>query len=85
VHRNSLTGPGYRDLDLSLAKSFGFPNVPGLGERAKLEFRADAFNLFNLLNFNPTSISNNVSNSNFGVAQSALGGRTVSLQARFSF
>ena len=68
VHRNSLTGPGYRDVDITLAKAFGLPNLPVLGENAKFEFRMDAYNFFNNLNFNPTSISNNIANSNFGVA-----------------
>jgi hypothetical protein len=85
VHRNALTGPGYRDVDVSLAKAFGLPNMPVLGEAAKLEFRLDAYNLFNNLNFNPTSISNNIANANFGQATSALGARTVTLSARFSF
>jgi hypothetical protein len=60
VGRNSLTGPGYRALDLMLAKDFGFPSNRVLGENAKLEFRMDAYNIFNNLNFNPTSISNNI-------------------------
>ena len=85
VRRNSLTGPGYRDVDLTLSKAFGLPKLPVLGESARFEFRADAFNIFNNLNFNPTSISNNISNSNFGVAQSALAARTVTLSLRFSF
>jgi hypothetical protein len=85
VTRNALTGPGYRDVDLTVAKAFGFPTIPGLGENAKLEFRMDIYNLFNNLNFNPTSISNNIANSNFGAAQSALAARTITLTARFSF
>jgi len=85
VKRNSWTGPGYRDVDATLSKSFGLPYVPGLGENAKFEFRADAFNLFNNLNFNPGSISNNIQAPNFGQAQSALGSRMITLQARFSF
>jgi hypothetical protein len=85
VGRNSLTGPGYRDVDMTLSKAFGLPNAPILGENAKMEFRIDAFNIFNNLNFNPTSISNNTSNSNFGKAQTALAGRVLSLSARFSF
>jgi hypothetical protein len=59
--------------------------MPVLGEDAKIEFRVDAFNLFNSLNFNTASIVKNVSATNFGQAQSALGGRIVNLQARFSF
>jgi len=85
VRRNSLTGPGYRDLDLTLAKAFGLPHMPVLGENAKIEFRIDAYNVFNNLNFNPTSISNNIANSNFGEATSALAGRVVTLGARFNF
>jgi Carboxypeptidase regulatory-like domain len=85
VHRNSLNGPGFKDLDLMLAKGFGLPNMPVLGENAQIEFRVDAYNVFNNLNFDPTSISTNIANANFGQATSALGGRVVTLGARFSF
>jgi hypothetical protein len=85
VARNSFTGPGYKDVDGSLAKAFGLPKAPVLGENAKLEIRADFFNLFNCLNFNPTSISNNITLKNFGQAGAALGSRTISFQFRFSF
>ncbi len=68
-----------------MSKGFGFPNMPGLGERARLELRLDAYNVFNNLNFNPTSISNNIANSNFGEATAALAGRVVTVGARFSF
>jgi hypothetical protein len=83
--RNSFNGPGYRDFDASLAKAFGLPKAPVLGEDAKLEIRGDFFNLFNLLNFDVTKVSNNITAQNFGQAQGALGGRTISIQARFSF
>jgi len=85
VARNSFTGPGYKDVDATLTKAFGLPKMPVLGEDAKFEIRADAFNLFNNLNFNPTSIANDISSTNLGQAQSALGARVVNLQARFSF
>jgi hypothetical protein len=85
VRRNALTGPGYKDVDFTLAKGFGFPRMPGLGEGARLEIRLDAYNLFNNLNFNPTQISNNIANANFGQDTSAMGARTVTLGARFSF
>jgi len=85
IRRNSFTGPGYKALDMTLAKSFGLPRIPGLGENAKFEFRMDAYNLFNNLNFNPTSISNNIANANFGEATSALGARVITLGARFNF
>jgi hypothetical protein len=85
VRRNSWTGPGYRDVDATISKRFGLGKIKGLGETAGFEVRADAFNVFNNLNFNPTSISNNIQASDFGQAKSALGSRTVTLQARFSF
>ncbi len=95
IHRNFLTGPGYSDLDASLTKGFGFPKMAVLGEAARLEFRADAYNLFNKTNINTGSIDTYIGgvqpdgtvspNSHFGVAGGALGSRTVQLQARFSF
>ena len=92
LRRNSFNGPGYRDLDLTLSKAFGFPNMPVLGENSRVEFRMDAYNVFNNLNFDPSSISNNIgdpvagtNNPSFGQAQSALAGRVVTLGARFSF
>ena len=95
IQRNSLTGPGYNDLDGTLTKAFGLPKMRVLGEGARLEFRVDAYNLFNKTNINDVSINNTVgsvspdgtvsSNSSFGVAGSALGSRTVQLQTRFSF
>lgn len=83
VRRNFLTGPGYRDVDMTVSKVFGVPYWKREG--AGIEVRADAFNVFNLLNFNPGSISNNITSTNFGQAQSALGSRTVTMQARFQF
>ncbi len=67
-----------------------------LGEDARLEFRVDTYNFFNKLNINTSSIDNTLGsvnpdgtvssvNSDFGVARTALGSRTVQLQARFSF
>ena len=93
VERNSLNLPGYRDLDLTLAKGFGFPNMRVLGENAKLEIRFDVYNVFNNLNLNPLGIVNNISAGNFGTITNtgssggygALAGRTATLGARFSF
>ena len=85
VHRNSLIGPGYKDVDLMLAKGFGFPRMPVLGEGAKLEFQVNAYNVFNNLNFNPGTVSNVITNANFGTMTGALAGRIVTLGARFSF
>jgi len=95
IQRNGLNSPGYNDVDLSLSKAFGMPRIPGLGEKAQFLVRADVYNFFNKTNINSQSIDKNLGsvapdgtitpNSNFGVAGSALGSRTVQLQARFSF
>ncbi len=101
IHRNSLTGPGYQDLDGSLSKAFGLPNNRVLGKAAVFEVRADVYNVFNKININTSSIDTLVGaanpdgtvhsfNPHFGVPTAssggaALGSRTVQLQARFSF
>ena len=83
--RNTFPGPGYRDIDLNLAKSFGLPDMRVLGENARIEIKANFLNAFNMLNINPSSISTNIVNSNLGQASSALGSRMIDFQARFSF
>ena len=87
--RNIFLGPGYSDVDLSLAKSFLLPSMPVLGEQARLVFRGDFFNAFNILNLSnfgvalaPTDILNT---GQFGKAQTAYEGRVIQLQARFQF
>jgi hypothetical protein len=83
IHRGIFTGPGYFDVDATLSKSFGLPTFKIIGENAKIEFRANFYNLFNKLNlYNP---QNNILDQHFGEAQNALGSRTIELQARFSF
>lgn len=82
IGRNSLPGPHYKDVDATITKTFGLPR---LREGAGLTVRADAFNVFNDLNFNPADISNNITNTNFGQDTGALGGRTLTLQVGFSF
>ncbi len=85
MRRNFLNLPGYRHVDVSLAKAFGLPKTAVLGESANLEFRLDAYNVFNNLNFNPNQISNNIGNANFGTITGALSGRVVTMGARFNF
>ena len=83
--RNQFPGPGYRDVDLNIAKSFGLPRIPVLGENANFEIKANMLNAFNLLNINPSSLSTNIGNANLGQASSALGSRIIDFQIRFSF
>lgn len=45
--RNSVDGPAFGSLDASLVKSFAF------GDKGKVQFRAEAFNVSNHVNFIP--------------------------------
>jgi hypothetical protein len=85
IDRNSFPGPDYRNVDFTIAKAFGLPNIKVIGENAKIEIKANILNIFNLLNINPSTIANNVLNSNLGQASGALGSRMIDFQARFSF
>jgi hypothetical protein len=89
IKRNIFTGPGYFDIDATISKSFGLPANKVLGEGAKLEVRANFFNLFNKLNLNGgcawNAITCDVMNSHFGQPAAALGARVIEMQARFSF
>jgi hypothetical protein len=66
TRRNSLYGPQFRHFDLSIFKDFP------LTERAKLEFRAESFNLTNTPNYfvannqNDAPTTNAVQGSGFG-------------------
>lgn len=52
--RNALSGPNFRQFDLTLGKKFYF------GEKMNFEFRTEFFNLFNSANFaNPSVTLNN--------------------------
>ena len=83
--RNIFDGPNYHNVDLSLAKAFGIPKLPVLGENARFEIRANALNLFNILNLDPSQVKNVVDSGIFGQDQSALGGRAITLSGRFEF
>jgi hypothetical protein len=89
IARNSFTGPSYFDVDATLSKSFGFPKMPLVGEGAKLEFRANFYNLFNKVNLHGACAWNglqcDIMDPHFGQSQTALGSRVIEMQARFSF
>ncbi len=83
IGRNTFFGPHYFDIDATLTKAFGLPNLPVLGENARFEFRANAYNLFNKLNL--AHVDNNITDPHFGRANTVLGSRTVELEAHFRF
>jgi hypothetical protein len=67
--RGTLRGFGLSQIDLSIRRRFS------LGERASLDFRADAFNLFNTPNFaNPIGV---MTSSNFGRSTQILSSGTA--------
>jgi outer membrane receptor protein involved in Fe transport len=87
IGRNSFRGPGYRAIDLTLGKRTRLPFLH-IGEDANLDFRANIFNVFNTLNLAPFGFATSstfIEDSHFGQAESALAGRVVEFQARFSF
>lgn len=99
IGRNSFRGPRYQDIDLTIAKEFGLPTMKFFGERAKIQLRMTAYNVFDKLNLAPftfgsastvVSYFNNnsgipVANPLFGTATAGLAGRVLELQGRFSF
>ncbi|MCU1299459.1 MAG: Cna protein B-type domain protein, partial [Acidobacteriaceae bacterium] len=60
IYRDSLYGPGLVNTDLSAAKSFA------IKEGMSLQFRADAFNLFNHVNLGQPNGCVDCQNSNAG-------------------
>jgi hypothetical protein len=85
IGRNSFRGPRYFSVDASAAKRFG---LPMWNERAAIELRLNAYNVFNNLNaapFNFGEADTRVESANFGRASSSFAGRVLELQARFSF
>ena len=86
--RNIFTGPGYTSIDMSVGKNFAFPTSV-LGETAKLEIRANMFNVFNTLNLQPllpaTAPTDIMNTGGFGRPPDGLAGRVIEFQARFTF
>lgn len=77
IGRNALRAPGFRNLDLALAKNLAFT------ERYRLQIRADMFNAFNHTNF--SGIQTGIETGNFGRFTSTRGARVVQFNARFTF
>jgi outer membrane receptor protein involved in Fe transport len=79
IRRDSLIGPNWRDLDLSLGKSFR------LIEGARLEIRADSVNAFNHPNFSQPDAATGTGVAGGGVITSANGAREIQLGGRITF
>jgi hypothetical protein len=75
--RNVITGPGFRDWDLSLERH------ARLSERTSLVLRADFFNLTNHPNFDRPGLI--FGTSNFGKVSSAENSRQIQFSVRLSW
>jgi hypothetical protein len=82
--RNILIGPSFSRVDMGLAKVFG------IGNRVKLQVRAEAFNILNMVSF--TNLNTTVrfdANGNpaggFGAVTAAAPGRVLEFGTRVTF
>ena len=78
--RDTYFGPGYANVNFNVVKHFP---LRMLGERGKLDFRAEFFNLLNRTNL--SNIQGDLSSSQFGRATTALGGRNVQFGLKLAF
>ena len=77
LNRNAFRGPSFKDVDLALVKT------TSVSERIKVEFRADAFNIFNRVNlYNPIG---DLSSGQFGVSPAAFDPRQMQLSLKIKF
>jgi hypothetical protein len=76
--RNLMFGPGYEDVDAALMKNFR------ITETTRFQFRAEAFNLMNRVNFsNPNGSMS--AGANFGRITSDVSPRLIQLALKFYF
>jgi hypothetical protein len=78
--RRYFHGPGMENFDMALLKSLR------LTESKALQFRIEAFNVFNHAQFfGPQAVDGNISSSTFGQVVSAAAPRLVQVGAKFTF
>jgi len=82
--RNTFVGPGYWAADTSIFKTFH------ISDRLQLQFRAEAFNVFNHTNFQlggtvGPADGNNINNPQFGQAGSTSNPRNLQFGLKLSF
>jgi len=78
--RRFFYGPGLENFDIALRKEVG------ITERTNLQFRAEAFNVFNHAQFfGAASVNGNISSAGFGQVVNAMPPRQVQLAMKFTF
>jgi len=81
--RNTFRGPGFHDFDVALVKDTPFGHR-GRGELGTIQFRAEFFNVFNLVNFGLPS--NIVRGSGFGIISRTAGSsRQIQFSLKFIY
>jgi len=68
LNRNSIYGPGFEDVDLSLLK-----NIPIYKERVRAQFRVEMFNVFNRTNLAQPNTNYSSGPGAFGTSTSTIG------------
>ena len=80
ARRRFFSGPGMENLDATVSREFS------LSEGRALEFRAEAFNVFNHAQFfGPATVEGNISSGTFGQAVSAMPPRLMQIAMRLRF
>lgn len=79
IYRDSLYGPGYVNTDLSIAKKFP------IKESLSVQFRADAFNVFNHVNLGQPNGCVDCQNSNAGQITSIVASQDGTSMRRLQF
>jgi len=76
--RNAFRGPGRTNLDFSIAKM-----TPLWGERLKMEFRAEFFNILNSVQFRDPSTS--ITSGTFGLVSTTYDPRIIQFGLKFLY
>jgi hypothetical protein len=80
ARRRFFSGPGIENFDATLSRSFL------VTDNRALEFRAEAFNLFNRAQFfGASAVEGNLSSGSFGQAVSAMSPRLMQVALRYRF
>jgi hypothetical protein len=80
ARRRFFSGPGLENLDATISKTISFHDTHAI------EFRAEAFNVFNHAQFfGPASVEGNISSTTFGEAVSAMPPRLAQVAMRYRF
>jgi hypothetical protein len=77
--RNSVSGPGFWQLDFVAAKNFKLP----VGSNTNFQFRVEAFNVLNRTNFQPPN--SNRSSSAFGTITGSYDARQIQIGVKVMF